>query len=112
MVSGSCTHHFISATRRKPVPINVNDDSDDGDDENEMDIYVSDGHSSIPLTRHHPAPTTSKYTHDKSETDSESGRKSSEDEDELDNKDPDDSDLLHLDKASLKEKMSSEVCFF
>jgi hypothetical protein len=87
------------------------DNSDDGGDENEMDMYLSDGHSSIPLTRHRPAPTMSKNTRDiESDADSESDRKSSEDEDELDNKDPDDSDLLHLDKVSLKEKMSSEVC--
>ena len=77
-----------------------------------MDADVSNGHSSIPVTRRCPAPTTSKDTRDiESETESESGRKSSEDEDELDNEDPNDSDLLHLDKASLKEKMSSEVHF-
>jgi len=68
--------------------------------------------ASIPVTRRHPAPTTSKDTCDiESETELESGRKSSEDEDELDNEDPNDLDLLHLNKASLKEKMSSEVHF-
>ena len=73
-----------------------------------MDVDVP----SIPATRRCPGPTTSKDTHDiELETELESGRKSSEDEDELDNEDPDDLDLLHLDKASLKEKMSSEVCF-
>jgi hypothetical protein len=92
--------------------VDNDNDSNNGDDENDIDMYVSDGHSSIPLTHHRPAPTTSKYTRDiESDADSESDRKSSEDEDELDNKDPDDSDLLHLDKVSLKEQMSSEVCF-
>jgi len=77
-----------------------------------MDVDASDGRSSIPVTRRRPAPTTSKDTRDiESETESESGRKSSEDKDELDNEDPDDLDLLHLDKASLKEKISSEVRF-
>ena len=100
-------------TRRKPVPINVDDDDDDNDDDNEIVkvVDVRDRHSSIPVTHHRPAPTTSKDTCDiDSETDSESSRKSSE-EDEPDNEDADDSDLQHLDKASLKEKMSSEVCF-
>ena len=74
-----------------------------------MDVDVGDGHSSIPVTYCHPAPTTSKDT--ESEAELESGRKSSKDEDKLDNEDPDNLDLLHLNKASLKEKMSSEVCF-
>lgn len=74
-------------------------------------MIMMNRHSSIPVTHCHPAPTTSKDTHDiNSETDSESGKNSSEDG-ELDNEDPDDSDLQHLDKASLKAKMSSEVCF-
>lgn len=112
MASDSRIHHFISETRRKPVPINVDDDDDDGDDENEMDVDASDGHSSIPVTCCRLAPATSKDARDiESETESESGRKSSEDEDELHNEDPDDLDLLHLDKASLKEKISSEVRF-
>jgi hypothetical protein len=104
---------FISATRRKPAPINVDVDDDDDDDENAMDADVSDEHSSIPVARRHPAaPTTSKDTHyTASGTESESGRKSNEDEDEPDDEDPDNLDLLHLDKASLKKKMSSEVCF-
>jgi hypothetical protein len=87
------------------------DDNDNDDDKIMKDVDVRDRHSSIPVTHHRPAPTTSKGTRAiDSETDSESGRKSSEEE-ELDNEDPDDSDLQHLDKASLKEKMSSEVCF-
>jgi hypothetical protein len=92
----------------------VDDDdnnNDDNDDNIMKDVDVRDKHSSIPVTHHHPAPTTSKGTHDIDlETDSESGRKSSTEE-ELDDEDPDDSDLQHLDKASLKAKMSSEVCF-
>jgi hypothetical protein len=112
MISHSFIQHFISATRRKPVPINVDDDDDSDDDDDEImkDVDVRDRHSSIPVTHRRPAPTMSKDTRAiDSETDSESGRKSSEEE-ELDNEDPDDSDLQHLDKASLKEKMSSEVC--
>ena len=112
MLSDSFIQHFISATRWKHVPINVDDDDDDDNENDEImkDVDVHDRHSSMPVTHRRPAPTTSKYTRDiNSETDSESGRKSSEED--LDNKDPDDSDLQHLDKASLKEKMSSEVCF-
>jgi len=87
MVSDSFIQYFISATRRKPVPINVDDDDDDDDDEIMKDVDVRDRHSSIPVTHRRPAPTTSKDTHDiDSETDSESGRKSSEEE-ELDNED-------------------------
>jgi hypothetical protein len=41
----------------------------------------------------------------------ESGRMFNEDEDELDNKEPDDLDLLHLDKALLKNKILSKVWF-
>jgi hypothetical protein len=82
-------------------------DDDDDDDETMEVVDVRDSHASIPVTHRRPAPTTSKDID--SETDLESGRKSDEEE-ELDNEDPDDSDLQHLDKASLKEKMSSEVC--
>ena len=115
MLSDSFIQYFISATRRKPVPINVDDDDDDDDDDEDDKIMkgvdVCDKHSSIPVTHRRPAPTTSKGTREiDSETDSESGRKSSAEE-ELDSEDPDDSDLQHLDKASLKAKMSSEVCF-
>ena len=111
MLSDLFIQHFISATHQKPIPINVDDDDDDNDNDKIMkDVDVHDRHSSIPMTHHHSAPTTSKDTHDiDSETDLESGRKSSEEE--LDNEDSDDSDLQHLDKASLKEKMLSEVCF-
>ena len=90
----------------------MDDDDDNHDDNHEIMkvVDVCDRHS-IPATHRRPAPTTSKDTHNiNSETDSESGKKSSEDE-ELDNEDPDDLDLQHLDKASLKAKMSSEVCF-
>ena len=110
MLPDSFIQHFISVTRRKPVLINVDDDDDD-DDKIMKDVNVRDRHSSIPVTHRRPAPTTSKDTRDiDSEPDSESDRKSSEEE-ELDNEDPDDSDLQHLDRASLKEKISSEVCF-
>ena len=97
-------------THRKPVPINVDDDNDN-DDKIMKDVNVCDRHSSILVTHRRPAPTTSKDTCDIDlEPDSESDRKSSEEE-ELDNEDPDNSDLQHLDRASLKEKISSEVCF-
>ena len=104
---------FISATQRKPAPINVDVDNDNDNDENAMDADVGNEHFSIPVACRRPvAPTTSKDTHDTaSGTESESGRKSNEDEDEPDDEDPNNLDLLHLDKASLKKKMSSEVCF-
>ena len=80
------------------------------DDAMMKDADLCDRNLSIPVSHCHPAPTTSKDTCDiNPETNSESGRKSSKDR-ELDNENPHESDLQHLDKASLKEKMSSEVC--